>query len=65
MARSKDTVLAVDKTVEYLRKPRSTACKLAHDGKIPEQKVGRHYRFHRAVVDRWLCDSQQANRQVE
>jgi len=29
---------------------------LAREGKIPAQKVGRHWRFHRAVMDRWLGD---------
>lgn len=47
-------VLTLNEVAEYLRIPRSTAYKLAQEGKIPGQKVGRHWRFHRTVVDQWL-----------
>ena len=50
-------VLTLNEVAEYLRIPRSTAYKLAQEGKIPGQKVGRHWRFRRAVVERWLGDS--------
>ena len=49
-------VLTLNEVAEYLRIPRSTAYKLAQEGRIPGQKVGRHWRFHRAVVDRWSGD---------
>jgi len=47
-------VLTVDEAAEYLRIPKSSLYKLAQDGKIPCQKVGRHWRFHREAIDRWL-----------
>ena len=47
-------VLTLDEVAEYLRIPRSTAYKLAQEGKIPGQKVGRHWRFRRVVIDKWL-----------
>jgi excisionase family DNA binding protein len=47
-------VLTLGEVAEYLRIPQSTAYKLAQEGRIPGQKVGRHWRFHRAVLDRWL-----------
>lgn len=47
-------VLTLNEVAEYLRIPRSTAYKLAQEGKIPGQKVGRHWRFHRTVVEQWL-----------
>ena len=28
--------------------------KLAQEGALPGQKVGRHWRFHRDAVDAWL-----------
>jgi excisionase family DNA binding protein len=28
--------------------------KLAQEGRIPCQKVGRHWRFHKAALDAWL-----------
>ena len=57
-------VLTLNEVAEYLRIPRSTAYKLAQEGKIPGQKVGRHWRFHRAVVGRWLGDYEQASGDV-
>jgi excisionase family DNA binding protein len=47
-------VLNVEELCAYLRIPKSTAYKLAQEGKIPCQKVGRHWRFSRIAVDRWL-----------
>lgn len=49
-----DDVLTVDDLVVYLKLPKSTVYKLAQEGTIPGQKVGRHWRFHRRVIDRWL-----------
>jgi len=54
MTKQVPDVLTLNEVAEYLRIPRSTAYKLAQEGKIPGQKVGRHWRFHRTVVERWL-----------
>ena len=59
MTKSKTAVLNLDKTTEYLQMPRSTAYRFAQEGKIPGQKVGRHWRFRRMVVERWLGNEQQ------
>ena len=47
-------VLTIDELAEYLRISRSTLYKLAQDGKIPCRKVGRHWRFRKQAIDRWL-----------
>lgn len=47
-------ILTIHETSEYLRIPLSSMYKLAQEGKIPCQKVGRHWRFHRGALDRWL-----------
>ena len=47
-------VMTIDEVAEYLRIPRSSLYKLAQDGRIPCQKVGRHWRFRRAAIDEWL-----------
>ena len=39
---------------QYLKIPKSTVYLLAQEGKIPCQKVGRHWRFKREVIDRWM-----------
>lgn len=58
MSKHSPDVLTLNEVAEYLRIPRSTAYKLAQEGKIPGQKVGRHWRFRRAVVERWLGDTE-------
>lgn len=46
-------VLEVD--IKYLYVSFATPVyKLAQEGKIPCQKVGRHWRFRKEALDRWL-----------
>lgn len=49
-----DSVLTIDELAAYLKVAKSTLYKLAQEGKVPGQKVGRHWRFHRETVDLWL-----------
>ena len=49
-------VLTIEEASKYLRIPLSTLYKLAQDGKIPCQKVGRHWRFRKETIDNWLDD---------
>ena len=48
-------VMTIDDLAKYLKISTSTLYKLCAEGKVPGQKVGRHWRFHRTVIDRWLC----------
>ena len=54
MVTEQDEVLNIDQLAQYLRVPKSTLYRLAAEGKIPSHKVGRHWRFRRESVDRWL-----------
>jgi excisionase family DNA binding protein len=47
-------ILTIDEASHYLRIPLSSLYKLAQEGKIPCQKVGRHWRFRKEAIDRWL-----------
>ncbi len=47
-------ILTIDEVAEYLKIPKSTVYKLAQEGKIPAQKVGRHWRFHKDAIDGWF-----------
>jgi excisionase family DNA binding protein len=47
-------VLTIDELAEYLKIPKSTLYKLTQEGKIPGQKIGRHWRFSKEAIDRWL-----------
>ena len=58
MAKS-DAVMTIDELSKYLKISRSTLYKLAQEGKLPSQKVGRHWRFHREAVDEWLKNQNQ------
>jgi excisionase family DNA binding protein len=48
-------VMTIEEVARYLRIPKSSVYKLARAGRIPGQKVGRHWRFHRATVENWLA----------
>lgn len=47
-------ILTIAEASVYLRVPRSSLYKMAQERKIPCQKVGRHWRFRREALDRWL-----------
>lgn len=51
-----DAVMTIDDLAQYLKLSTSTLYKLCAEGKVPGRKVGRHWRFHKAVIDRWLGD---------
>ena len=55
-----DTVFTIGDLAKYLKVSRSTLYKLAQEGSLPGVKVGRHWRFHREVVDEWLGKSREA-----
>jgi len=48
-------ILTVEEAAELLKIPRSSVYKLAQEGKIPAQKVGRHWRFYRPTLLRWIA----------
>jgi excisionase family DNA binding protein len=50
-----DAVMTIDELAAYLRIAKSTLYRLAQAGKVPGQKVGRHWRFHRATIVQWLA----------
>jgi len=49
-----DAVFTIDELAIYLKLPKRTLYKLAQEGTVPGHKVGRHWRFHRETIDRWL-----------
>ena len=54
MKESIDDVLTIGELAIYLKIPKSTLYKLAREGKIPSQKIGRHWRFQKRSIERWL-----------
>ena len=64
MAGKQDSVMTIGELSKYLKISRSTLYKLAQEGKLPSQKVGRHWRFHRGAVDAWLKRQPQASKEA-
>jgi excisionase family DNA binding protein len=54
MVNSTDKVLTIRELSTYLKISKSTLYKLAQEGKVPGQKIGKHWRFHKDTIDRWL-----------
>lgn len=54
MAGKQNEILTIDELSDYLKISRSTLYKLVRQGRIPSQKVGRHWRFRKVAIDRWL-----------
>lgn len=48
-------IMTIEDVAEFLRIPVSSVYKLAQTGKIPAQKVGRHWRFYRPTLLRWIA----------
>lgn len=49
-------VLTIEELAVYLKISKSTLYKLVREGKIPSQKIGRHWRFRKGAIDHWLDD---------
>ncbi|MEJ5301146.1 MAG: helix-turn-helix domain-containing protein [Thermodesulforhabdaceae bacterium] len=47
-------VLTIEELSAYLKIPKSTLYKLFREDKVPCQKIGRHWRFPKVAIDRWL-----------
>ena len=54
MQENSDDVLTIEELASYLKIAKSTLYKLAQERRIPCQKVGKHWRFRKAAIDRWL-----------
>lgn len=47
-------IFTIEELSAYLKISKSTLYKLVREGKVPCQKIGRHWRFRKAAIDRWL-----------
>jgi len=57
MADQNRNILTIAELSDYLKIPKSTLYKLVREGKIPSQKIGRHWRFRKEAIDQWLSQS--------
>jgi excisionase family DNA binding protein len=56
-----ENVLTIDELADYLKLSKSSLYKLAQAGKVPGQKIGRHWRFHKEAIDLWLKERKPVN----
>ena len=49
-----DEFWTAEEVSAYLRIPQSTIYKLAQDKVLPGFKVGKHWRFRRETIERWI-----------
>jgi len=49
-----DEIMTIEQLAEYLKISTSTLYKQLQDGKLPGQKVGKRWRFHKEAIDEWL-----------
>ncbi len=54
MDNNHDGIMTIEELSVYLRIPKSTLYKLAREGRVPCQKIGKHWRFRRETIERWL-----------
>lgn len=59
------SVMTIEELSDYLKISRSTLYKLAQEGKVPCQKVGRNWRFRKEAIDRWLDEGGAAEMKTE
>lgn len=54
-------IMNIEELAEYLKVSTSSLYKLAQRGDVPGQKVGKHWRFRKETIDRWLDKQSQLN----
>ena len=62
MTEMQDNILTIEELAVYLKISKSSLYKLAQKGEVPGQKVGKHWRFRRDIIDQWLADSKQTTK---
>lgn len=61
---SNSTAMTVEEVAQYLQLHPHTVYRKAKAGEIPGRLVGRSWRFHPAVIERWLLNSSGPRREA-
>jgi excisionase family DNA binding protein len=56
MANDHNEIMTMDELSRYLKISKSTLYKLATVNKLPGQKIGKRWRFHKNAVDAWMIN---------
>ncbi len=54
MLSSDNDIMKADEVSRWLRIPKSTLYKLCNKSQIPCTKIGKHWRFHKIVLEGWF-----------
>lgn len=65
MTEQLDKVPPIEEFAAYLKISKSTLYKLAQKGEVPGQKMGKHWRFRRDIIDQWLAESTFADKRKD
>lgn len=50
-------VMTISDLAVYLQMSQSSLYKLVQRGSVPGHKIGRHWRFHKVSIDKWLQEA--------
>ncbi|MBU1023723.1 helix-turn-helix domain-containing protein [bacterium] len=50
-----DQIMSFKEAMSFLKIPRSTLYKLVQEGRVPAKKVGRHWRFSKSTLEKWIA----------
>ena len=56
MAKAPNEIMTLDDLAAYIQLSKSSLYKLCQAGKVPGMKIGRHWRFHKDIIDAWVRD---------
>ncbi|MBU0676185.1 MAG: helix-turn-helix domain-containing protein [Proteobacteria bacterium] len=65
MTVNQDNILTIEELAVYLKISKSSLYKLAQKGEVPGQKVGKHWRFRRDIIDQWMAESTSATKRKD
>ena len=57
--------LTAEEVAEYLRLPLSTVYKLVQDKRLPGFKVGKHWRFRKDTIQKWIKEQEVKNKPAD
>ena len=57
MKSENDEILTIDELSVYLKISKSTLYKLVQENKLPGQKIGKHWRFRKDSIDKWIDET--------
>ena len=60
-ANKKPRLMTTEEVSNYLRISRASVYRLVKQQKIPVSRIGKHLRFRKDIIDRWLSEKEAEN----